>query len=369
MTETKKKNKKTKPESYFDLNPYKVNIINVWKKFPKKIFFIFLSAILYNLGVATFLAKAATVASGLSAIVQTLTYTISSISPYFAFLYFAFNLPFLIIFWKKNNRLFMILTFYWLSFQILFQSFLFIKPVEDFFQKMTIYIVNWKSGIKFHEIIPWNVYGQYPIALEYANPTWPILIYAIIGGIAAGTAAGIAWKNSGSTAGSDIIIYYFSRKKKKGVGIVSTVVALIFGSLSILIIFIVEITGIDEIHKPWNLGAFILRCISSIVYIFIYNIFVEILYPKYKKIKVEIYTKKPKEIIAHFQAIKYWHGYNFSNVTSGFNNTETTKIETVALYLEQTMIQKEILKIDANAWITFSTVNKIIGQINTSKVD
>ena len=87
----------TKKNDY-DLNPYKLNFFNIWKKFPKKMMFILLSALLYNIGVAMFLAKAATVASGVSALVQALTYTISKTTPYFAYIYLALNFPFIIAF-------------------------------------------------------------------------------------------------------------------------------------------------------------------------------------------------------------------------------------------------------------------------------
>ncbi|AWX42506.1 Uncharacterized BCR, YitT family COG1284 [Metamycoplasma cloacale] len=357
--------------NYFDVNPHKLNLFNIWKKFPKKVFLILLSAILYNLGVAIFLAKAATVASGVAAIVQLFTLTIAKIAPYFAFIYLAANLPLIIIFWKKNSRLFMILTLYWLLFQVVFQSFMFIPAVRELFDKITIYIINWRPGITYSEIIPWNVYGHYPSTpgLTNSNPTWPIIIYAIIGAICSGLSAGIAWKYSGSTAGSDIIVYYFSYKKKKSIGIISTIISFIFSSLSIIVIFIIEYLGVGGPTKHWNSGAFILRVISSILYIFFFNFFVELLYPKYKKIKIEIYTKKPNEIIQHLKSINYWHGYNYSNVTSGYNNTETTKIETIALYLEQSNIKNEILKIDPQAWISVTLIHRIFGNLNTSKVE
>jgi ABC transporter permease protein len=45
--------------------------------------------------------------------------------------------------------------------------------------------------------------------------------------------------------------------------------------------------------------------IATIIYIFVYNGLVEILYPKYKKVKIEIYTKKADLIIKHLKEINY----------------------------------------------------------------
>ncbi|QJG66485.1 YitT family protein [Mycoplasma phocoeninasale] len=421
---TKNKAKGPNKKPIFDpnsLNPYNLNFLNIWIKFPKKMVMIFISAILYNIGISTFLAKAATVATGFSALVQSLTYTVTATAPYFAYIYLAVNLPIIIIFWRKNSRLFTLLTVYWLIWQVAFQSFLLIPVIHNFFDKISIYYVNWyspkseNSVNSFRALIPWNVYGNYFMKLKdfdaigieklnsinvgqtmningiiysyndiqnikqfletiktgYANPTWPIIIYTVIGGICAGSAGGIAWKNSASTAGSDFIIYYISRKKKKSVGHVSVIVSLCFASFSILLISILELTGAISANnsKPTNHAAILLRAICTVGYVFLYNFFIELIYPKYKKVKIEIYTKKPDAIIAHFKAINYWHGYNIARMVSGYTNTETVKVETFALYLEQNIIRQEILKADADAWITITKIHNIFGKLNTSKIE
>ncbi|AXE60847.1 YitT family protein [[Mycoplasma] phocae] len=420
--QTKKRIKDPNKKPIFDpnsLNPYNLNFFNIWVKFPKKMVMIFISAILYNVGISTFLAKAATVATGFSALVQSLTYTVTATAPYFAYIYLAINLPIIIIFWKKNSRLFTLLTVYWLIWQVAFQSFLLIPVISNFFDKISIYYVNWyspkneNSVNSFRTLIPWNVYGNYFLKLKdfqavdlssikeggtitinsvvytyndiqniktfidtiqktgYSNPTWPIIIYTVIGGICAGSAGGIAWKNSASTAGSDFIIYYISRKKKKSVGHVSVIVSLCFASFSIILISLLELTGAISAQnsKPTNNAAILLRAICTVGYVFLYNYFIELIYPKYKKIKMEIYTKKPDVIIAHFKAINYWHGYNIARMVSGYTNTETVKIETFALYLEQNMIRQEVLKADPDAWITTTKIHNIFGKLNTSKIE
>ncbi|WP_373436478.1 YitT family protein [Metamycoplasma equirhinis] len=440
------------------INPYNLNFFNIWIKFPKKMFFIFVSAILYNVGVATFLAKAATVATGVSALVQSITYTITVTAPYFAYIYLAFNLPLIIIFWKKNSRLFMLLTTYWLLWQVVFQSFLLIPSIRDFFDKISIYYINWYSpksgyGNSLKALISWDVYGNYAVKYQelfnkfnnlppivfknhatysiseiqsiiqayanktswnllsledvtnlweemkstkyslgnlgeytileiaqlskfklelangFNNPTWPIIVFTVIGGIAAGSAGGIAWKNSASTAGSDFIVYYVSKMKQKSIGQISTIVALCFAGFSILLISALEIAGILSNGKPINYGALLLRAICTIGYIFLYNSLLEIIYPKYKKIKIEIYTKRADDVIRHFKEINYWHAYNIDHLTAGYTNTETVKIETFALYLEQNMIRYEVLKADPDAWITVTKIHNIFGGLDTSKIE
>lgn len=428
----KRKNKKLPSNVPYDLNPYGVTFFNVWKKFPKKMLMVFLSAILYNVAIATFLAKAATVATGVSALVQALTFTVSVTAPYFAYIYFLLNLPLIIIFWNKNSRMFMILTTYWLLWQVAFQSVLLIGPVGHFFHKISIYYVNWISPSEsnftndFKSLIPWDVYGTYAnsyhnlfdwmnslptpnseglyildlnnslhagisrelgyishltqsqfeqlshfkhlIGNGFGNPTWPIIVYAVIGAGMAGIAGGIAWKNSASTAGGDFIVYYISRVKQKSVGHISTIVALIFGAFSIVTITIVELLGISA-DRPFNVAGLLLRILCSIAFVFIYISFIELIFPKYRKIRIEIYSKTPEKIIDRFKLINYWHGYNIDKLVAGYTNTETVKIETFALYLEQNLIKNEILLADPNAWMTVSRVHNIIGKFDTSKVE
>lgn len=95
----------------------------------------------------------------------------------------------------------------------------------------------------------WCIWWQHQLhsySFRFSNPTWPIIIYSLIGAVCAGAAAGIAWKNSGSTAGSDIIVYYVSRVKKQSIGFISTIVALIFAAVSIVLIGLLEFFGVNE---------------------------------------------------------------------------------------------------------------------------
>ncbi|SYV90775.1 Uncharacterised protein, partial [Metamycoplasma alkalescens] len=72
-----------------------------------------------------------------------------------------------------------------------------------------------------------------------------------------------------------------------------------------MIITIVEGVGLSP-GKPFNFGALLLRILCSAVYVVIYISFIELINPKYRKIRIEIYTKNPEKIIARFKEINYW---------------------------------------------------------------
>ncbi|CRH45767.1 Uncharacterised protein [Mycoplasmopsis arginini] len=72
-------------------------------------------------------------------------------------------------------------------------------------------------------------------------------------------------------------------------------------------------------------------------------------YPKYKKVKIEIYTKHPELIAEQFKKIGYVHPFNIFNGVGGFSHNEFGKIETVALFLERELILEEVKKVDKTA--------------------
>ncbi|TPE58062.1 DUF2179 domain-containing protein [[Mycoplasma] falconis] len=514
--QNKVKNVKKINKNTIDINPYKVNIFNVFKKYPKRMLMILISAILYNVAVSIFLTKAATIATGLSAVAQAITMPILILGPYFAYIYLLLNLPLIIYYWRKNSRLFMICTAWWMLFQVILQSIFLLPIIKSGLHQISIYYVNWNVNIPYSKLIPWEVYGQYnqafitktfinlstqasdlilPIKDGYipanfsdlinawngfvkdnasyitennlpfklmdnsqniylsdfynaigintkflnstqfatilndnlnikdlttlketldklaktnylfsdyhnlfdgqtilinnvitnaiifdilnvsrlyssgfSNPTWPIIIYTVIGGIMAGIASGLAWKNSGSAGGSDFVVFYISKMKQKSVGRTSSYVALFFCTVSVAVISLLEGIGVAQ-GKPLNVGGLILRIISSFGYIFLYTAIIELIYPKYKKVKIDVYTKKPDLVISHFKNINYWHGFNIERVIGGFTNTETTVIETYVLFLELKQIKEQILKADPHAWIATTRVNKVVGKFDTSKIE
>ncbi|SYV90333.1 Uncharacterised protein, partial [Metamycoplasma alkalescens] len=73
-------------------------------------------------------------------------------------------------------------------------------------------------------------------------------------------------------------------------------------------------------------------------------------YPKYKKVKIEIYSKYPELIAEQFKKINYVHPFNIFNGVGGFSHNEFGKIETVALFFERDIILEEVKKVDKSAW-------------------
>lgn len=370
--------KKQNEEFQKTLNPYNVNLLNIWKKFPKKVLWMFVSAFLYNIAIAVFLKKAATIASGTSSLSQIITFLAPSTEQFYGLFYVLVNLPLMFIFWRKNPRMFMVLTYYWMFFQIIVQL-IFIdynkaNPIVKFInESLSIYNPNGKGSY-------WDPYGKEiidtklgTINLTQKGPiwnraTWPVLIYAALGGICEGFASVIAWRQRGSIGGTSVISNYIAYKNKKPVGNVFLIVALCFSSFSTIVIGSLEAAGKISKH-PWRSEQFIVRVMGTFVYLFLFTIIVNKFYPKYKKVKIEIYSDKIEWIVEHFKKIGYIHAFNIFYGISGFKHHDLGKIETIALYLEKEYIFEQIKSIDTHAWICTSNIHDLNGHFDTSTVD
>ncbi|MBN0919102.1 YitT family protein [[Mycoplasma] gypis] len=370
LKENKQKAKQTWQE---EMNPYNVNFINVWRKFPKKLFFIFLSAVFFNLGVATFLSKAAVVATGTSSITQIITFTMNW-DRYFGYFYVLVNLPIMIYFWRKNPRLFMVLTAYWLVFQVVTQAFFGEIPQINKFLKETITIYSPKDHnywVAFNH--PLQGKGSY-----YDGQTWPIFVYAIIGGVLDGFASAIAWKQGACIAGSNVIVYYISKVKKASVGKIGFIVSMLFATFSICVLGTLEI--FQKIPtRPWNYlhdsitdnstTKMIVRVLCTVIYIGVYSFVIDRMYPKYKKIRIEVYSNKLERISEKLKRIEFNHSWNIYYGISGKTHKDLGRIEISSLFLEKDWIIAQIRSVDPNAWIGVIPMSDVKGKFDTSFID
>ncbi|MEA4115625.1 YitT family protein [Mycoplasma sp. 744] len=358
------------------------------KLYIRRIFFIFLAALLFNFGVITFLSKAHTIPSGFTGIPTLIVFLVKNhwkdIDKLFALIYIIVNIPLFIIvglefkktkifpYFKINLKIkksFLLLSLCFMIFQVVSNSILTIEVVNKFIVNLFNVAPGWTETIVVN-------------GMELENPnTWPIFINGIIGSALLGIAIATAWKNGGSTGGSDFIAYYFTTKKKKSVSSILMIVSFT-SSLIFLVIFsiinphkpgvqmIYDANGTVSYQMLTTQRAWIgMREVSTIFYIFIANGIVGILYPKYKKMSIEISCSDPSKVIAYFIGIDYWHAYSISKVTSGYTGKEIYKIETTVLLLETKSIVRDLKRIDNSVWIKIKPVHSVIGNFKTSFVE
>lgn len=372
--------------------------------YTKRLFFIFIASIIFNFGVVAFLNRGDTIPSGLSgfpmlAVLIAKNNGYPQIEKYFALMFLAVNVPLFLSYGLKEKKSFVFLTLAFMIFQIFVNMvFTMIPQVTHFINQYLNIVPGWRKQI--------NVYDSSGLLLgEFENSiNWPILVNGFLGSLCAGTAIAIAWKNAGSTGGTDIVAYYYSTKKQKSVASVILIINLTASSVFLIIfgfaaphknVLDLELMSdlINEkafssrdnnillvyLNHGFNYNSFAkcvsprtifgLREVSTFLYILINNVVLNIIYPKYKKVTLEISCKDPKEFVKYFKDIKYWHAYSIFEGKSGYTGSDIYIISTTLLLLETKSILSDLKMIDPNAWIAIKPVDNVSGLFDTKYVE
>ncbi|VEU58487.1 YitT family protein [Mycoplasmopsis gallinacea] len=376
----------------FNNRNHKLTIPQLWQRYWRRILMIIVSAIIFNFGIQFFLLRADTIPSGLTGIPTLLTILLPILKPYFSLIYFGVNLPLFILYWRKIKKSFLYLTLFFMISQILVNLVFTIPEVHDFFMSKINFVPD---GFKDSFTVGERVISQKE-AWYQEGQTWPILLYGTIGSFFIGIGIAISWKAGGSTGGTDIVAYYFSTKSKKSIGGVLTIISFVTASIFLIIYgalspnlkhYVVspeEITlnpnGTIDLVKFNELLKqdtkvqtqqiyFGMRELSTFTYIITTNLTVNLLYPKYKKTSLVIVSSDPKQIMAYFKLINYWHSYRITRFKSGYTGEYSYKIETVILYLEAKSLIHDLKLIDPNIWISINVIDGIVGKFNTQYVE
>ena len=300
-------------------------------------FMLFVSALLYTFGIQAFLQVAHTFSSGMGAIAALPTFISADLKQYFSVLYFAINVPLILYFWRKNKRTFMLKSLFFLIVQTAIGSLFLINEVHDLFANMII------DSSKV-----WDL-------------KWPIFVLSSLGGMFVGISIGVAYKYGGSTGGTDLIIYYYSTKKKQSIGGIMMVVSIGFAILALVTTVIVD----KDVRNNW-----LSITVSTATYIIVTFFLLNIIYPRYSKVRVEIHSEKMDEIIAYMSDTKnYIHSFQILEVTSGFTKEKKKIVMTMMLLLEFKNFLVVIREIDPNVWISATEVRRQVGKFNTSSVE
>ncbi len=310
-----------------------------FKKFQKTNHFAYcvlsFAAIMYILGIQVIMQVAHVLSSELDAVPLVVTLLVPELTPYYGLLYLAVNLPIILLFFKKIRRKFMVRTIYFLIVSTAFSTIFFIPGVENTLQN---FIVNPDSVI---------------------NQKWPMFVLPAIGGAVVGAAIALSWKYGGSTGGADVIVYYFSTKKKKEVGSTMFIVSLVI----MVSAFCVMIGIKEEVRHVW-----LPALCGSLIYILVLSMIINLIFPKYQKVQIEIHSAKVAEITA-FLKKSHGHPFRIEDATSGYLSKQMQYITTVILILEQKDFSKAIKQIDPQAWIAAIPVSNVFGRFNTKSVD
>ncbi|UVD81757.1 YitT family protein [Mycoplasma iguanae] len=328
-------------------NNHKLNILDFIRRYPYGLLMMIISSLIFSLGINIFVIRSQTIPTGLTAIPIVLSYIWPSIQNYFSLIYLAVNLPLIIIFFNKVKKSFIYLTLFWMICQIGWEQIINIKVINNFLIHHTTIVPGWTA--------------------QSSNNLWLVIVYTLIGVLLATIAIGLSWKFGGSSGGTDIISYYYSTRKQKAIGKFMLTISLSIAFCSLLLLFILGKTGLAQ-HSSIN-ELFGIRTFATLIWVVTLSTGVNIIYPKYKKVLVTVYTTMHEDIRNHLNEIKYWHSFNIWEGISGYTGRKIQKIETVVLVLEVNFLIKHIKAIDPQSWITVREVSILSGKLDTTKID
>lgn len=227
---------------------------------------------------------------------------------------FVFNIPILLLAWKKLSLRFMILS-----------------------------VINVAVNTLVMTLLPDNLHEVFHLSV--ANGDITFLDAALFVGLMNGTANAISYVVGGSTGGADVMSMYYSIKKQGTVGSFTTII----NSAIILIGLFVD--GTD--------GA-IAKAFYTLVYLVINSLVIDIFYTRNKRAVLLITTTKGEEV-ADVITHQFIRGATIMNAKGAYTGADKNVLYCACSSFEVANIAKKVKEIDEHAFISVLDASKIHG--------
>ena len=293
------------------------------------------AAMLYSTAINMFYQPSGIFSAGIGSVVGLITFSYDKLVPFFSIIYLVLNIPIIIFFWKKVKRSFIYRTLFFLIVQGAFGFIFMIPAVSNVSQN----ILGTGFDIQAHK--------------------WPIFILPLGGSVLVGLSIATAYKYGASSGGTDIIVYYYSTKKKIAIGRLALMI-----SLGLIMFSFSTTIAIDSTKREnWYITI-----LTTLLAVAISSMIIDIVYPKYSKRRLEIHSSKPALIKKQLDKITS-HSHYSSTITSGYTGKKRQVIHTTVLLLEIKRIRRELIKVDPKIWISDSRVERVFGKFNSDAVE
>jgi len=188
--------------------------------------------------------------------------------------------------------------------------------------------------------------GLFPVHIFLEND---MLSNALVGGILIGIGAGLNLRVGGSAGGVDIIFQYLAFKKN-----------ITMGTLGVILNGI--IISIAGVLFGWPIAVY------TIIRVIITSLVIDKVHTSYNYIKLEIITEKGEEI-ANLLVSKTNHGVTISSGKGAYSGKSKDILQTIISSYELNKFRLLIREIDNEAFISVSTVKKVVGNFTKIFID
>lgn len=280
---------------------------------------------------------------------------------------FIINIPLFIFATKKINYNFGVLTMFFMLFATIFGiSLSSIPGSENWFIMGNPLNTEWLA--KSRNIIQITTWSHQDDATKQVS----IIFYGILWAIVQAVIAVALLIINSSTAGFDILVVWYSRKKFKNLGNIY----IIFHIISLLLSNFIgtyipaSISYPSSVTKinPWNVELFFnVSFTSSFFMILVNGLIVDILFPKYKLVKLEIYTNKVEEILENLYSLEHKKfAISINQLKGGFRKNTQNVLIINTLYIDAVTAVEIVGKIDHDAMIYIYDIKKMLGHMYIS---
>lgn len=282
------------------------------KREYKKVIVIAIGSLIYSIGIVWFLDPSGVYSGGLAGVAQLIINLIEKffdLSMNLGLLLFILNIPVIIFGYIKMTKKFI----YYSMYSVVLQS-LFI--------------------------------GLFPIHILLEND---LLSNALVGGILLGIGTGLNLRVGGSAGGVDIIFQYVSFKKNVTMGTLGMM-------LNTLII------SIAGFVFGWPIAIY------TIIRVILTSLVIDKVHTSYNYIKIEVITERGEQI-ADLLVAKTRHGVTITKGKGAYSHHEKDILHTIISSYELNKFITLIREIDKEAFISVSTVKKVVGNFTKIFID
>ncbi|MGL4951488.1 MAG: YitT family protein [Mycoplasma sp.] len=273
--------------------------------------------------------------------------------------YFLANIPLLIFSYKKISKQFAYMTIVYILFNQLFGFALsFIPGIRDIHIFGPAYIQDGEFSAFNIAITSWS----------HGNDAFSLFIYSLVSGLLTGLQFAIIYIIGGSSGGTDIITFYYAKKKNKSVGSIFAVInifcifiAVMLGSLTSIMIIDKDLVTVDP--NTFLQYFFSPNLLFSILMTVIVSLEVNYLFPKLNFTQIKIYTSNAKVLYQKLINVGYKHDVFINELKNTMTDETTFTLETICMYIELPTILSTIRSVDKNSMISINRLSDIDGDM------
>ncbi|MCV3743664.1 YitT family protein [Ureaplasma sp. ES3154-GEN] len=209
------------------------------------------------------------------------------------------------------------------------------------------------------QVLPWTNPDQ-------ATKIPSIFVYAIIYAIFDAIFISLVYIVGGTSGGTDIISFWYSKKKSKPIGNILTYFNAITLFIGIMLGSYIPAGLADS--KFFNLEFFFSpNFVASTLVSIILGIIVNIYFPKNKSLKLEILSKNLDKIVNILHLHDFNNSITVTNSSNLISHKTNQKLEIISLYIEFPSIIQLIRQVDTNCLIVIYPIVDIDGSMVVRK--